>query len=132
MPFPAKKFLDDDSPFIEDLLRTTAEAAHLPNVQTARELIAVHQPRDPVEAMLAAQVVTSEAELLDEARRAATPGWSNEHFLRHTDAIISLDKKIRATRHTLAKTHAQPWQPAPVPLEVRLKAHFVDGGRTVH
>ena len=131
-----KTFLDDDSPFMNELLRTTAAAANLPDVQTARALLTAYEPRDAVEAMLAAQVVAEQAALIQIAKAAAEPGLSVDEVLRRTDAVIRLDKKIRSAQRKLGRKQPYPEQvvPAerPVPLDERLKAHFVDGGNSVH
>ncbi len=132
----SKSFLDDDTPFMNELLRTTAAAANLPDIQTARALLTAYEPRDAVEAMLAAQVVAEQAALLVIAKAAAEPGLSVDEVLRRTDAVIRLDKKIRSAQRKLGRKQppqAQvPTTDRAVPLDERLKAHFVDGGNTVH
>ena len=131
-----KTFLDDDSPFMNELLRTTAAAANLPDIQTARALLTAYEPRDAVEAMLAAQVVAEQATLIQIAKEAAEPGLSVDEVLRRTDAVIRLDKKIRSAQRKLGRKLPFPQLLPPaeraVPLDERLKAHFVDGGNTVH
>lgn len=131
-----KTFLDDESPFTEELLRTTAQAANLPDIQTARALLDAYAPRDATEAMLAAQLVAEQATLLEIARSAAEPGLSVDELLRRTDAVIRLDKKIRSAQRKLGREHhfsAVTSSAAVVtPLDERLKAHFVDGGTSVH
>jgi hypothetical protein len=131
-----KTFLDDDSPFTAELLRTTAQAANLPDLQTARALLAAYEPRDASEAILAAQLVTEEAALIEIAREATEPGLSVDEVLRRTDAVIRLDKKIRSAQRKLQRKHTYPTPllsvPPLVPLDERLKAHFVDGGTSVH
>jgi hypothetical protein len=131
-----KTFLDDDSPFTAELLRTTARAAKLPDVQTARALLAAYEPRDASEAMLAAQLVTDEVALIEIARGAADPGLSADEVLRRTESVIRLDKKIRSAQRTLRRKHDYPAPllaaAPPIPLDERLKAHFVDGGTSVH
>lgn len=131
-----KTFLDDESPFTEELLRTTAQAANLPDIQTARALLDAYAPRDATEAMLAAQLVAEQAALLEIARSAAEPGLSVDELLRRTDAVIRLDKKIRSAQRKLGREHhvsAVTSSAAVVtPLDERLKAHFVDGGTSVH
>ena len=132
----SKTFLDDESPFTEALLRTTAQAANLPDIQTARALLDAYAPRDATEAMLAAQLVAEQATLLEIARSAAEPGLSVDELLRRTDAVIRLDKKIRSAQRKLGQQHhfsAVTSSAAVVtPLDERLKAHFVDGGTSVH
>ena len=135
-----KTFLDDDTPFTHELLRSTAAAANLPDVQTARALLAAYEPRDAVEAMMAANLVAQQAALIEIARSAAEPGLTAEELLRRTDAAIRLDKQIRAAQ---GKFGREPGHRSPalaslgprrpfVPLDERLKAHFVDGGTSVH
>ncbi|MEI7712934.1 MAG: hypothetical protein WCI94_15965 [Rhodospirillales bacterium] len=132
----SKTFLDDDSPFMNELLRTTVTAANLPDIQTARALLTAYEPRNAVEAMLAAQVVAEQATLIQIAKAAAEPGLSVDEVLRRTDAVIRLDKKIRSAQRKLGRKQPFPQLLRPaeraVPLDERLKAHFVDGGNTVH
>ncbi len=131
-----KTFLDDDSPFTDELLRTTVQAANLPDIQTARALLAAYEPRDATEAMLAAQLVAEQVALLEIARSATEPGLSADELLRRTDAVIRLDKKIRAAQRKLGRQQRYSVVQLPVvsvmPLDERLKAHFVDGGTSVH
>jgi hypothetical protein len=131
-----KTFMDRDSPFMNELLRTTAAAANLPDIQTARALLTAYEPRDAVEAMLAAQVVAEQVALIQIAKAAAEPGLSVDEVLRRTDAVIRLDKKIRLAQRKLGRNQPYPAQVLPVeravPLDERLKAHFVDGGKSVH
>ena len=138
--FMTKTFLDDDTPFTHELLRSTVVAANLPDIQTARTLLAAYEPRNAIEAMLAAQLVAQQAALIETARSAAEPGLSVEELLRRTDAVIRLDKTIRSAQRSLgrkpgypalASAAAPPVAPI-VPIDERLKAHFVDGGTSVH
>ena len=77
-----------------------------------------------------------QAALIQIAKAAAEPGLSVDEVLRRTDAVIRLDKKIRSAQRKLGRKQPYPEQvvPAerPVPLDERLKAHFVDGGNSVH
>ncbi len=138
-----KTFLDDDTPFTNQLLRSVVAAAKLPDIQTARALLAAYEPRDAIEAMLASQLVAMQAALAECARRAAEPGLSAEELLRRTAAVIRLDKSIRSVQHSLGRKASHPPAAAPpaaappaaapiVPLDERLKAHFVDGGTSIH
>lgn len=131
-----KPFLDDDTPFTHRLLRDTAAAAKLPDVQTARELLAAYEPRDAIEAMLASHLVAQQALLVEFTRRAAEPGLTAEELVRRTAAVIRLDKSIRSAQRALGRKHlpraTDRSAPPVVPLNERLKAHFVDGGTSVH
>jgi hypothetical protein len=135
-----KTFLDEDTPFTNQLLRSTVAAAKLPDIQTARELLAAYEPRNAIEAMLACHLVALQAALAETARRAAEPGLSVEELLRRTDAVIRLDKTMRSMQRTLGRqagypvpaSAAAPAVAPIVPLDERLKAHFVDGGTSVH
>ncbi len=139
-----KTFLDDESAFTTELLRTTARAANLPDIETARALLAAYEPRDAMEAMQAAQLVAEQAALIEIARSATEPGLSVDELLRRTDAVIRLDKKIRSAQRKLGRKHTDagsiiaaapamaPLGAPVVPLDERLKAHFVDGGTSVH
>ena len=128
-----KTFLDDETPFTHALLRSTAKAANLPDVQTARALLAAYEPRDATEAMQASNLVAQQAVMRECIRRAAEPGLSADELLRRTDAVIRLDRTIRSAQRTLGRKAEYPaMAPNFVPLDERLKAHFVDGGTSVH
>jgi hypothetical protein len=128
-----KTFLDDETPFTHELLRNTAVAANLPDVQTARALLDAYEPRDAIEAMLASHLVAQQAALVEFTRRAAEPGLSAEDLLLRTDAVIRLDKSIRSAQRKLGREASHLPATAPiVPLDERLKAHFVDGGTSIH
>lgn len=77
---------------------------------------------------------TSNADPL--ARSASEPGLSVDELLRGIDAVIRLDGKIRAAQRKLGRQNQYPAVPrsavAVLPLDERLRAHFVDGGTSVH
>jgi hypothetical protein len=132
----SKAFLDEDSPFTQALLRDTAIAAKLPDVQTARTMLAAYEPRDASEAILASHVVAQRALLAEFSRRAAEPGRSAADRASCADAVARLGQSIRAAQ---TKLGPRPAAPAPVeapmtaePLDERLKVHFFDGGNSIH
>ncbi len=131
----SKTFLDEDNPFTRALLRDTVIAAKLADVQTARTMLAAYEPRDAAEAILASHIVAQQALLAEFTRRAAEPGQSADVRALCADAVNRLDQSIRAAQ---TKLGARPATPAPmaavavVPLDERLKVHFIDGGNSIH
>ncbi len=131
----SKTFLDEDSPFTQALLRDTVIAAKLPDVQTARTMLAAYEPRDASEAILASHVVAQQALLAEFTRRAAEPDRPAHQRASCADAIKRLDQSIRDAQTRLGPRSAAsaPLAAVPiVPLAERLKAHLIDGGNSIH
>jgi hypothetical protein len=128
----SKTFLDEDNPFTQALLRDTAIAAKLPDVQTARTMLAAYEPRDASEAILASHIVAQQALCAEFTRRAAEPGRSADERAVCADAVNRLDQSIRAAQTKLGARPAPMAAVAVVPLDERLKVHFIDGGNSIH
>ena len=87
--------------------------------EAARELFYALRPRDPVEAVLAARVVTAHHAMMDMNARAALPGATDEKVLRLRASAAAASRSFDVAMRTLEKRQKPAAEPATQPAAQR-------------
>ena len=133
-----KTFLDEDSPSVRFLLKSTAAAAGTTDLEAIRAQMAVYAPRDPIEAHLVSQIVAMTHAIAKLTKVAGQPNTSERDAASARRTAAGMERAIRSTEKRLAQLalrspRCQAPEAAPtVPLKERLKLHLVEGTATVH
>jgi hypothetical protein len=84
--------------------------------EAAREMFFAMQPRNPIEAALAARAVAAHFATMDMYARAAAPGTSDEKALRLRGSAIAASRSFDTALRTLEKRQTKSREPAKAPV----------------